>query len=77
MTPDQFLAKLLTQVQLIKTPVVILLFIIGIIQIASSSFVGGHDTRAVYSRIAWIFFIAALLFAGDKIIIWMHGAFGR
>ena len=77
MTPDSFLQQLLTHLNAIKSPVVILLFIIGIIQVASSSFVGGHDSRAVYGRIAWIFFIAALLFSGDKIIIWMHGAFGR
>lgn len=77
MTPNNFLDKLLEQLQLIKTPVVIILFIISIIQIASSSFVGGNDDRAVYSRIAWLFFIAALLFAGDKIIISMYNAFGR
>ena len=77
MTPDSFLAKLLEQLQLIKTPVVIILFIISIIQIASSSFAGGHDDRTVYSRIAWLFFIAALLFSGDKLIIWMYGVFGR
>ena len=77
MTPDSFLQKLLDQLQQIKTPVVIILFIISIIQIASSSFVGGHDDRAVYSRIAWLFFIAALLFAGDKIIISIASAFGQ
>ncbi len=54
----------------------VILFIIGIIQIASSSFVGGHDDRGVYSRVGWLFFIAALLFSVDKIIIWMQGAFG-
>lgn len=77
LTPDEFLKDLITHMNTIKVPVVILLFIIGIIQLASSAFVGGNDNRAAYSRIAWIFFIAALLFSGDKIIDWMYTAFGR
>lgn len=71
MTPERFLQKLIHVIDTIKAPIIIMICIIAIIQVVASTFIGGQDKRAIFSTVATLMIIAAILFYVDKFILWL------
>ena len=69
---EQFLAKLLTAVKAIKIPAITIIFIISLIRISYTAFVGDGDKRSMFSTILMLMTIAALLFYADQLILWIQ-----
>jgi hypothetical protein len=71
MTPDRFLQKLVEVIGMIKAPAIIIIMAIALIQSVSSVFIGGQDKRALFSTIAGLMLMAALIFYVDKFVLWI------
>jgi hypothetical protein len=71
MTPDRFLQKLVEVIGLIKAPAIIIIMVIALIQTVSGVFIGGQDKRALFSTIAGLMLMAALIFYVDKFVLWI------
>lgn len=71
MTPDRFLQKLVEVIGMIKAPAIIIIFVLALIQAISSVFIGGQDKRALFSTIAGLMIMAALIFYVDKFVLWI------
>ena len=71
MTPEKFLQRLVEVIGLIKAPAIIIIMVIALIQTLSSVFIGGQDKRALFSTIAGLMLMAALIFYVDRFVIWM------
>jgi len=77
MSPDRFLYKLVEIIRLAKVPVVIIIFVVALFQVASSIFVGGHDKRAAFSTVLGLMVLAALIFYADQLVSWISNFVGR
>ena len=71
MSPDSFLQKLVEIIRLVKVPMVIIIFVVALLQVASSVFVGGHDKRALFSTVLGLMILAALIFYTDQLVTWI------
>ena len=77
MTPDRFLQKLVEVLGTIKAPIIIIICVLALIQVVAGVFIGGHDKRAVFSTVATLMLMAAILFYIDKFILWIANFVGR
>ena len=71
MTPDRFLQKLVDVIGMIKAPAIIIIMAIELIQTVSSVFIGGQDKKALFSTIAGLMLMAAMIFYVDRFVLWM------
>jgi hypothetical protein len=71
MTPDRFLQKLVDVIGMIKAPAIIIIMAIALIQTVSSVFIGGQDKKTLFSTIAGLMLMAAMIFYVDRIVLWM------
>jgi hypothetical protein len=71
MTPDRFLQKLVDVIGMIKAPAIIIIMAIALIQTVSSVFIGGQDKKALFSTIAGLMLMAAMIFYVDRFVLWM------
>jgi hypothetical protein len=71
MTPDRFLQKLVDVIGMIKAPAIIIIMAIALIQTVSSVFIGGQDKKALFSTIAGLMLMAAMIFYVDRFVSWM------
>lgn len=71
MTPDRFLQKLIDVIGMIKAPAIIIITVIALIQVGSTVFIGGQDKRALFTTIAGLMLLAALIFYVDRLIVWI------
>lgn len=71
MTPDRFLQRLIEVIGMIKAPAIIIIMVIALIQAGSAVFIGGQDKRTLFSTIAGLMLMAALIFYVDRLVIWI------
>ena len=71
MTPDRFLQKLVEVMGMIKTPAIIVIMVIALLQAGSSVFIGGQDKRTLFSTMIGLMLMAALIFYVDRLVIWI------
>lgn len=71
MAPDRFLYKLIEIIRIIKIPSVIIIFVIALVQVSASAFVGGYDKRAIFSTVIGLMIMAALIFYTEQLVEWI------
>lgn len=71
MTPERFLQRLVEVIGTIKAPAIIIIMAIALIQTVSSVFIGGQDKKALFSTIAGLMLMAALIFYVDRFVLWI------
>lgn len=76
MTPDRLLQKLVEAIGMIKALAIIIILVIALTQALSAAFIGGHDKRVLFSTIAGLMLMAALIFYIDKFVLWMSTFIG-
>jgi hypothetical protein len=56
---------------MIKAPAIIIIMAIALIQTVSSVFIGGQDKKALFSTIAGLMLMAAMIFYVDRFVLWI------
>ena len=71
MNPDRFLQKRIEVIGMIKAPAIIIIMVIALIQAGSAVFIGGQDKKALFSTIAGLMLLAALIFYVDRLVMFI------
>lgn len=73
MNPENFLTRLIDILGMVKTPIVIVISLVALVQVLAATFIGGQDKRANFATVIGLIIMAAIIFYMDRFIIWLAG----
>ncbi len=59
-------------IQLIKAPLVLILFLISMGYTGYQVYLGGHDKRTIMGNLIGLMVFAGIVFSADKILVWIE-----
>ncbi len=69
---ERLLQKITTVIHTIKVPVIVLIFIVALIQVGYSVFIGGQDKRNIITTLIGLMALALLILYAEDLVNWLQ-----
>ena len=68
---DRLLERILQAINTIKTPVILIIFTIALIQVGYGVFVGGNNKREIVTTVVWLIGLALMIIFAEDVVTWI------